>query len=206
MISVAIVTASRSLRLGWQTAVDRMPNAQCAGIYSTVAALQQKADGPPIHVVLLGVGARDRVAQLLEGIHDAQAQAKILVLAGQLSDEQLFSALRAGASGFLSLNIFQNALQQAILQLYRGETPLSKEVTQRIMRSFKAQRRSDNLSEREQEVYRLLCEGKNYREIADELFVSQNTVRFHLKNIYKKLGVKSRHEAMARAYDAGGFS
>ena len=78
-------------------------------------------------------------------------------------------------------------------------------MTKRIMGSFKAQRSSDNLSEREQEVYRLLCEGKNYREIADELFVSQNTVRFHLKNIYKKLGVKSRHEAMARAYESGAF-
>lgn len=205
MISVAIVTASRSLRLGWQTAVDKMSNAQCVGVYSTVAALLQKADGPPIHVVLLGVSARDRVAQLLEAIHDAQGQARTLVLAGQLTDEQLFSALRAGAGGFLSLNIFQKALQQAILQLYRGETPLSTEITQRIMGSFKAQRRSDNLSEREQEVYRLLCEGKNYREIASALFVSQNTVRFHLKNIYKKLGVKSRHEAMARAYEAGGF-
>ena len=100
MISVAIVTASRSLRLGWQTAVEKMPNAQCVGVYSTVAALLQKADGPPIQVVLLGVGARDRVAQLLEAIHDAQSQAKILVLASQLSDEQLFSALRAGAGGF----------------------------------------------------------------------------------------------------------
>ncbi len=205
MISVAVVTASRSLRLAWQTTVDKMPNARCTGVFAAVNALPKGSDGPPIDVVLLGLGARDRATRTLELVQEAAPGARVLVLAAQLSDEQLFSALRTGAGGFLSQNIFPQALQQAIMQLHSGETPLTKEVAQRIMNSFKAQRRSDNLSEREQEVYRLLCEGKNYREIADELFVSQNTVRFHLKNIYKKLGVKSRHEAMARAYEAGGY-
>lgn len=205
MISVAVVTASRSLRLAWQTIVDKMPNARCTGVFAAVSALPQESDGPPIDVVLLGLGTRDRAAQVLESVQEAEPRARVLILAAQLTDKQLFAALRTGAAGFLSQNIFPKDLQQAILQLHSGETPLSKEVAQRIMASFKAQRRSDNLSEREQEVYRLLCEGKNYREIADELFVSQNTVRFHLKNIYKKLGVKSRHEAMARAYEAGGY-
>ena len=205
MISVAVVTASRSLRLAWQTTVDKMPNARCRGVFAAVNALPKVSDGPPIDVVLLGLGARDQATRTLEFVQGAIPKARVLVLAAQLSDEQLFSALRAGVGGFLSQHIFPQALQQAIMQLHSGETPLSKEVAQRIMNSFKAQRRSDNLSEREQEVYRLLCEGKNYREIAGELFVSQNTVRFHLKNIYKKLGVKSRHEAMARAYEAGGY-
>lgn len=205
MISVAIVTASRSLRQGWQTAVEKMSNAQCVGIFATAAGLSEASDGPPVDVVILGLGNRERTTRVLEVLREAAPRAKVLVLAAQLSDEQLFSALRAGAAGFLSQNIFPKALQEAIYQLHRGEAALSKDVTKRIMGSFKAQRSSDNLSEREQEVYRLLCEGKNYREIADELFVSQNTVRFHLKNIYKKLGVKSRHEAMARAYESGAF-
>ena len=80
---------------------------------------------------------------------------------------------------------------------------MSKAASQRILASFRPHRNSDNLSEREQEVYHLLCDGKNYREIAEALFVSSNTVRFHIKNIYKKLGVKSRHEAMRLAYDLG---
>ncbi|MEL6968695.1 MAG: response regulator transcription factor [Bacteroidota bacterium] len=205
MISVAIVTASRSMRLAWQTAVEKMPHAQCVGVYATANALPSSGDGPPIDIVLLGLNTRERVVPLMQTVQSAEPQARILVLAAQLTDKQLFSALRVGAAGFLSHNIFSQALQKAIDQLSRGETPLSKEVAQRIMDSFKAQRSSDNLSEREQEVYRLLCAGKNYREIAAELFVSQNTVRFHLKNIYKKLGVKSRHEAMARAYEADGY-
>ena len=193
------------MRLAWQTAVEKMSHAQCVGVYATANALPDQSEGPPIDIVLLGLSTRERIVPVLGAIQGAEPQARILILAAQLSDKQLFSALRMGVAGFLSHNIFPQALQEAVDQLYRGETPLSKDVAQRIMASFKAQRRSDNLSEREQEVYRLLCAGKNYREIAGDLFVSQNTVRFHLKNIYKKLGVKSRHEAMARAYEANGY-
>lgn len=203
MISVAIVTASRSLRTAWQAAVDKMPDARCVGGYAAANAIPQEVDGPPIEVILLGLQPKENAPRLFEKTQSTQPGAKILVLADSLADDQFFAVLRSGAAGFLSPRSFPAAVQAAIRQITQGETPLSKDATQRIMASFRAQRRSDNLSEREQEVYQLLCQGKNYREIAEGLFVSQNTVRFHLKNIYKKLGVKSRHEAVARAYELG---
>ena len=203
MISVAIVTASRSLRTAWQAVVDKMPDAQCVGAFATANAIPQEVDGPPIEVILLGLQPKENALRKFEKTQSVQSGAKVLVLAGDLSDDQFFAVLRSGAAGFLSPRSFPAAVQAAIRQLAKGETPLSKDATKRIMDSFRAQRRSDNLSEREQEVYHLLCQGKNYREIAESLFVSQNTVRFHLKNIYKKLDVKSRHEAVARAYELG---
>ncbi|WP_020538152.1 LuxR C-terminal-related transcriptional regulator [Lewinella cohaerens] len=203
MISVAIVTASRSLRTAWQAVVDKMPDARCVGAFATANAIPQEVDGPPIEVILLGIMPKDDGLRLFTKAQSAQADAEILILATDLSDSQFFAVLRSGAAGFISSNSFPAIVQAAIRQLAKGETPLSKDATKRIMDSFRAQRRSDNLSEREQEVYHLLCQGKNYREIAESLFVSQNTVRFHLKNIYKKLDVKSRHEAVARAYELG---
>ena len=200
MISVAIVTASRSLRTVWQAAVDKMPDAHCVGTFATANAILQEVDGPPIEVILLGLMPKDDALRLFDKTQSAQSEAKILILATDLSDEHFFAVLRSGAAGLISSHSFPAVVQTAIRQLAQGEIQLSKDATKRIVGSFRAQRRSDNLSEREQEVYQLLCQGKNSREIAESLFVSQTTVRFHLKNIYKKLDVKSRHEAVARAY------
>lgn len=186
----------------WCSTVEKMPGAHCLGHYIDWWSMVKASGERQPHIVVLGLAAQQEGQLIIQKIHAALPEVQVLVLAAQLDDEQLFATLRAGVSGYLQQDLFPTHLQQAIRELYQGGTPLSRKAAKRIMASFQAQRRGDNLSEREQEVYQLLCAGKNYREIAEALFVSQNTVRFHLKNIYKKLGVKSRHEAMAHAYQA----
>ena len=203
MITVAIVTAKTVMRDRWQQAVGKMTGIRCLGVFSSSLALTRTENGLIPDLILLGVEPDEQRCACIKVLRESLPTAKILVLAATIRDEQLFSALRLGVDGYLQQSVVPTKLQLAIRELDQGGTPLSPAATQRIMASFRPQRRSDNLSQREQEVYQLLCDGSNYREIAAALFVSQNTVRFHLKNIYKKLGVKSRHEALARAYEAG---
>jgi len=186
----------------WCSTIEKMPGARCLGHYGDWWTMVKATSETQPHIAILGLAAQQDGQRTIQEIQSAIPDAQVLVIAAELKDDQLFATLRAGVSGFLQQDLFPTHLQQAIRELYQGGTPLSKQAAKRIMASFRAQRRSDNLSEREQEVYQQLCAGKNYREIAEALYVSQNTVRFHLKNIYKKLGVKSRHEAMAYAYQA----
>lgn len=200
MISVAIVTARRSLSRDWQAIISDMADAQCVGSFSNVAAITQLSSSSYPDVVLLGLEAADTAAKEVQSILSLLPNVLVLVLAPKVKDEQLFAALRAGANGYLEQSVFSSQLKKAIVELYQGGAPLSKAASQRVLASFRAHRSSDNLSEREQEVYSLLCEGKNHKEIAEALFLSPHTVRFHLKKIYKKLGVNSRHEAMRLAF------
>ena len=203
MISVAIVTAKRSMLNGWRSAVESLPNTQCVGVFPSVSILMQVTQGFSPKIVLLGVDGTTNDSSKIQTILSSFPDTLILVLAARLKEEYLFAALRAGANGYIEQKVFPSHLQKAITELHQGGMPLSKAASQYILASFRPNRSSDNLSEREQEVYSLLCDGKNYREIAEVLFVSTHTVRFHIKNIYKKLGVKSRHEAMRLAYDIG---
>lgn len=201
MISVVIVEPKRSLRQSWQRIADRANDMHCCGAYAQEELALLAAASQPPTVLLLGMRPSDQRILFIKKYREVAPATQILVIASHLEDEQLFAALRAGAQGYLTQAVFPSRLEDAIREVSRGEAPLGKGVARRLLDSFRAQRRSDNLSEREREVYHLLCQGKNYREIGDALFVSPNTVRFHLKNIYRKLGVKSRHEAMRLAYE-----
>ncbi len=204
MISVAIVEAKRDLREGWRRVVEKTPGLRSHGAFTNVNAVLKSAQASSADICLLGLGPADTDGSgSIQLLLDANPSLQVIVLAPRVDDDQIFAALRAGAHGYLTKNVFPTHLQNAIREVYQGGAPLSKAVAQRVLASFRAHRASDNLSDREQEVYILLCEGKNYREIAEALFVSQNTVRFHLKNIYRKLGVKSRHEAMRMAFQSG---
>lgn len=203
MISVAIVTAKRSMLDGWKSVVESLPNMQCIGVFPSVSVLMQATQGFYPKVVLLGVDGTAGDSSKIQTISTSFPDSLILVLATRLKNEYLFAALRAGANGYIDQKIFPSYLQKAITELHQGGMPLSKAASQYILASFRPNKNSDNLSEREQEVYNLLCDGKNYKEIAETLFVSTHTIRFHIKNIYKKLGVKSRHEAMRLAYEIG---
>jgi DNA-binding NarL/FixJ family response regulator len=86
----------------------------------------------------------------------------------------------------------------AIQEAMRGGAPMSSQVARMVVGSFR-QKRDNLLTQRERDVLEQLCEGKSYRSIGDTLFISQDTVRSHIKSIYKKLEVNSKSEAVAKA-------
>ena len=125
-------------------------------------------------------------------------------------DEKIFDALAAGASGYILKKTKSAELVAAIRDLYEGGAPMSGQIASRVVASFRKREESrdivllESLSAREHEILELLVKGRLYKEIASTLGISQETVRKHVYNIYKKLHVNNRVEAYNKFYGNGG--
>lgn len=152
--------------------------------------------------VLDGLAATRRLVQ--EG-----SQARVLVLTTFDLDEYVFQALRAGASGLLLKDATAGELVKAVRVLAAGEALLDPSVTRRVIdafveTSFQAdQRMLELLTRREVEVLKLVAQGLSNAEIAQEIFVSQATVKTHVSSILSKLGLRDRVQAVICAYEQG---
>lgn len=122
----------------------------------------------------------------------------IIMLTVQEDDDSVFNSLCAGASGYLLKSTSPARILKSISEVANGGAPMSSSVARKVVTSFKPQSPSP-LSPRETEVLRMLCEGQNYKAVSEALFISGHTVRMHIKNIYKKLHVHSRGEAVKKA-------
>ena len=122
----------------------------------------------------------------------------VVMLTVHEDNEAVFDSLCAGAVGYLVKGLPPVQLLSAIREAHEGGSPMSAAIARKVVRSFQPQS-PNSLSERETEVLKMLCEGENYKTIAAALFVSTNTVKAHIKNIYEKLQVHTRAEAVKKA-------
>ena len=120
------------------------------------------------------------------------------------NDEKVFEALKAGASGYLLKNTGLVELTEALKELYEGGSPMSANIARKLVSFFheKETKRPalEQLSKRENELLLLLAEGLLYKEISDQLHISINTVKLHIHNIYDKLHVQNRTEALNKVF------
>lgn len=117
--------------------------------------------------------------------------------------ETVFSALKAGATGYITKETQPDKLSDAIKDAFKGGAPMSSDIARKIVKSFhEFENKSTNaqLSKREKEIINMLSQGLRYKEIADKLFLSTETVRTHIRNIYDKLQVNSRTEALNKYF------
>jgi DNA-binding NarL/FixJ family response regulator len=136
---------------------------------------------------------------------------KILMQTVFNDSEKIFLALCAGASGYILKNDPPYKFIDAINEVYNGGAPISSAVAKKVFEFFTNQNiilvspgsEDYHLSEREKEILHLIVEGFNYKAIAEKIFISYETVRTHVKNIYKKLHVTSRNEAVMKAVQLG---
>lgn len=155
-------------------------------------------------VVLMDIGMPERSGlECVELLKAEYPELKILMLTNYSDDDRIFDSLRAGAVGYLLKNSAATKLCEAILEAHEGGAPMSSEVAKKVLAYLHGQKKSDRLeaglSEREAEVLQALTQGLSDKMIADRLHISIPTVRFHLKNIYAKLHVNSRAEAVIKA-------
>lgn len=132
-------------------------------------------------------------------------EAPVLMLTISQQEEDLVGAIRAGASGYLLKNAEPESLRQMILQVAAGKAVLAPEVTAQVFRLVRSGQleQSEVLSEREVEVLRLLARGFTTSQAASELFISENTVKTHIRHILEKLRVSNRAQAVAKATQLG---
>jgi len=115
------------------------------------------------------------------------------------NSEIVFDALCAGATGYLTKNLKPQELIEALRECVLGGAPMSINIAKMVVGSFQKKPSKIELSKREKEVLTLLAKGNSYDLIAEKLFISKNTIKFHLKNIYIKLQVNSNIEAVQKA-------
>jgi two-component system, NarL family, nitrate/nitrite response regulator NarL len=137
-------------------------------------------------------------------------ETKVVIVTVSDESDDLFEAIKAGADGYLLKDMSEAELEHVLGALARHETALSPRIATRILEEFarmvhagSAPPRDDALSGREREVLRLVAAGSTNREIAASLFISQNTVNFHVHNILAKLHMRNRAQAAAYAIHAG---
>jgi DNA-binding NarL/FixJ family response regulator len=115
-------------------------------------------------------------------------------------DEKIFEALKSGASGYILKRAAIEEIFAALDDLLSGGSPMSSVIARKVVQSFNRNtqlaKTEFNLSKRENELLDMLAQGKRIKEIADDLFIAVSTVRKHIRNIYEKLQVQSRTEAL----------
>jgi len=127
---------------------------------------------------------------------------QMMVLTVYDNTENIFDALKAGAASYLLKTTPADKLVEAIYDLYNGGSPMSSQIARKVIETFALKEKTNehfqSLSRREQEMLEQLSKGYRYKEIADKLFISMETVRTHIRNIYEKLQVNNRIEALKK--------
>jgi DNA-binding NarL/FixJ family response regulator len=138
----------------------------------------------------------------LGAIRKSDANQKVLMLTISQNDDDLIGAIVAGANGYVLKNTEPEVLRNTILQVMAGNSVLSPEITAKVLQAVRRSQTDRNrglLSEREVEVLRCLARGQTTAQIASVLFISENTVKTHIRHILEKMEVNNRAEAVARA-------
>lgn len=205
---ILLVDDHEVVRLGLKALLDHHAQFEVVGEAATAKeALEQVARLHP-DIVLMdirlpgtsGIEACEEVVRLYP-------ETRVVMLTSYAEDEMLFSAIRAGASGYILKQIGSEDLMRALEAVGRGEALLDPAVTQRVFqevrRAVKEEEASAfaNLSQQERHVLLLVSEGKTNREIAKALFLGEGTVRNYVSSILSKLGVSNRAEAAAYAVE-----
>ncbi len=209
MIKVSIVEDIDNIRNGIQVLVDGTPGFQCTGSYSSCEEMLKDAVKTDSDVMLMDIGLNGMSG--IEGIKllkKIKPEIDILMLTVHEDNEKIFDALCAGASGYLTKQTPPSRLLDAIREVKEGGSPMSANIARKVVTVFQKKSsipksETEELTSREKEVLNGLVDGKSYQLIADTLFVSISTVRFHIKNIYQKLHVKSQTEAVSKAIREG---
>jgi len=206
MINVAIVEDNHTIRQGLAALINGTTGYKCIGDYVDCESFLSELEKINPDVVLMDIALPGMSG--IEGVKIAtenKPDLNVLMLTIYEESDKVFDALCAGACGYLVKKTPPSRLLEAIKEVNDGGSPMSSRIAREVINTFKegANLLQDdsgyNLSSREKEVLNSLAEGNNYKEIADELFISVDTVRHHIRNIYKKLHVHSRSEAVAKA-------
>lgn len=204
LIKVAIIEDDRRIRDGLATLINGTPGYRCGLSFRSMEdALERPwSDVPDVALVDIGLPGMSGIDGL-ERLRQNYPRMALLMLTVYEDDERIFQALCAGASGYLLKKTPPNKLLEYLAEVLRGGAPMSPEVARRVVRLFREIRPPEcvqyDLTPHELRLLRLLVEGHNYQSAATELGVSFSTINFHMQNIYGKLQVHSKSEAVAKA-------
>jgi len=204
-IAIALVEDDQKTRKGLSELLSEEPRVRCLGMYPTgEAAVREiphlRPDVALVDINLPGMNGIECVARLKKLLPKLQ----VLMLTKYEESDLIFNSLRAGASGYLLKKMVNIELVSAIEQVHAGGAPMTMQIARKVVEHFNRLKPPaeslQKLTPREHEVLALLAKGFLYKEISDQLGISQHTFRTHQRAIYEKLHVHSRTEATARYF------
>ena len=204
-ITVCIVDDDRELSAGMEYIIQSVDGFMVLGVfhsyYETLDGLEALGDTLP-DVILMDIGmkGKDGIACVRE-VTKRYPSIHVIMQTIFTSDDKIFDSLRAGAVGYILKNTTKEKLIDAIKEAHDGGAPMTGSIAKRVLTYFQKTNEpsgTEHLSARELEVLTLLVKGHSYKAIGEQLFISSFTVRHHLHNMYQKLHVSSRGEAVAK--------
>lgn len=202
-IKVAIVEDDEGIRASLATLIRRSPSLRLAGDYPDAEAALREIPRKPPQVVLMdinlpGVNGVECVRQLKAGLPEVQ----FLMLTVYEDSDSLFNSLKAGASGYLLKRTASTRLLEAIRDVHAGGAPMTPQLARRVVQFFARPAEDESpvsrLTPGEKEFLHQLANGYAYKEIADRMKISIDTVRSYVRTVYEKLHVHSRTEAVVK--------
>lgn len=200
-IRIALIEDDETIREGYAFLIDSAPGHRVVGAYASVEeALKKIADEAPdvllLDVELPGISGIDALPRIKKALPETY----ILMLTVYEQEALIFRALGNGASGYLTKNTPPEKILSAIAEVLEGGGPMSAHIARMVIQSFQRNEASP-LTKRETEILEQIATGKSRKRIADELFIDLETVKSHIKNIYHKLDVHSKADAIKTAKD-----
>jgi DNA-binding NarL/FixJ family response regulator len=203
-VKVIIIEDLRDVREGLAVLINGSSGFQCIASYRTMEDALRSVNGDLPDVVLTDIGLPGMSG--VDGIRilkERHPELPTIALTIYDDDERIFDALCAGASGYLLKNTPPARLLESLKEVASGGAPMSPEVARRVIKLFRQFRPPDrspsHLTQQETELLKLIVDGHSYKTAAAMLEISTSTVSFHLQNIYSKLQVHSKTEAVAKA-------
>lgn len=202
-ITVALVEDNKEIREGLTVLINGSDGFLCVAAYPTAEDALRKIENDDPDIVMMdiqlpGMSGIECVRQLKA----KHPKLQIMMQTIYEDDERIYESLVAGASGYILKKTPPSKLLEAIQDLHTGGSPMSSQIARKVVQAFQklgtSSKETENLTSREHEILSYLAKGYRYKEIAEMLFISIETVRTHLRNIYEKLQVRSRTEAVLK--------
>ncbi len=200
MIKISIIEDDKDIRESLAILLNGTPDFECVSNYVNCEAALDKIEAEKPDVVLMDINLPGITG--IEGtkiVKQKLPDTEVIMLTISDNENDVFNSLCAGACGYLKKNTPPVKLLEAIKEAVNGGAPMSMEVARLVVGSFRRETQTNVLTVRETEILKNLCNGSSYKKIASELFIDLNTVKFHIRNIYRKLEVNSKGEASAKA-------
>ncbi len=202
---MCIVDDDHELSAGMEYILNNTKGFSCVGVFhsfeETIKGLEaMKGALPDVILMDIGMKGKDGIACVKE-VNKWYPSIHVIMQTVFTTDDKIFESLRSGAVGYILKNTTKEKLLEAIQEAHRGGAPMTGSIARRVLMHFQKPKErllTEALSEREMEVLELLVKGHSYKMIGELLFISPFTVRHHLHNIYKRLHVSSRGEAVAK--------
>jgi|SRR5665213_530496 len=202
-ITVAIVEDNTDIREAMRVLINGSSGFSCTHVYSSADEAVIELPKFQTDIILMdiqmpGISGIECVSQL----KPLMPKTHFMMVTVFEDDDNIFNALKAGASGYILKRTSPAQILEAIREMHNGGSPMSPEIARRVVESMQKEKNKNTeiLTEREKQILDLLAKGFLYKEIAKELDISHETVKGHIHNIYEKLQVQNKVEALNKAF------